>query len=94
VPTHRSIEQKRIDQEDPNFSLSSCPSDLGERNVRELPMRFTSFVAVVALATGALGCSPSPTYRTAGGAAVGGAAGVLGARWLEVLLARQPGLLS
>jgi hypothetical protein len=30
------------------------------------------------LATGALGCSPSPTYRTAGGAAVGGAAGVLG----------------
>jgi hypothetical protein len=41
-------------------------------------MRFTTFVAVVALATGTLGCSPSPTYRTAGGAAVGGAAGVLG----------------
>ena len=45
-------------------------------------MRFTSFVAVVALATGALGCSPSPTYRTAGGAAVGGAAGVLGGAFL------------
>jgi hypothetical protein len=41
-------------------------------------MRFTTFVAVVALATGELGCSPSPTYRTVGGAAVGGAAGVLG----------------
>ena len=41
-------------------------------------MRFTTFVAVVALATGALGSSPSPTYRPAGGAAVGGAAGVLG----------------
>jgi hypothetical protein len=41
-------------------------------------MRFATFVAVVALTSGTLGCSPSPTYRTAGGAAVGGAAGVLG----------------
>jgi hypothetical protein len=41
-------------------------------------MRVMSCVAVVALTTGVLGCSPSPTYRTAGGAAVGGAAGVLG----------------
>jgi hypothetical protein len=31
VPTHRSIEQKRIDQEDPNFSLSSCGSNLSKR---------------------------------------------------------------
>ena len=42
------------------------------------PMRIMTFVAVVALTTGALGCSPTPTYRTAGGAAVGGAAGVVG----------------
>jgi hypothetical protein len=41
-------------------------------------MRIIGFVAVVALTTGALGCSPSPTYRTAGGAALGGTAGVLG----------------
>jgi hypothetical protein len=41
-------------------------------------MRIVTFVAVVAL-TGALGCSSTPpTYKTAGGAAVGGAAGVLG----------------
>ena len=39
-------------------------------------MRIVTFVAVVALTTGALGCAP--TYRTAGGAAVGGAAGVVG----------------
>ena len=39
-------------------------------------MRFATFVSVVALAVGALGCSP--TYRTAGGAAVGGAAGIVG----------------
>ena len=41
-------------------------------------MRIVTFVAVVALTTGALGCSPTPTYKTAGGAAVGGAAGVVG----------------
>jgi hypothetical protein len=41
-------------------------------------MRIIGFVAVVALTTGALGCSPSPTYRTAGAAALGGTAGVLG----------------
>ena len=40
-------------------------------------MRIVTFVAVVALTTGALGCA-SPDYRTAGGAAVGGAAGVVG----------------
>ena len=32
-------------------------------------MRIMTFVAVVALTTGALGCSATPTYRTAGGAA-------------------------
>ena len=41
-------------------------------------MRIVTFVAIVALTTGALGCSFPPTYRTAGGAAVGGAAGVVG----------------
>ena len=41
-------------------------------------MRIVTFVAVVALTTGALGCGVEPTYRTAGGAAVGGAAGVVG----------------
>ena len=41
-------------------------------------MRIMTFVAIVALTTGVLGCSASPNYRTAGGAAVGGAAGVVG----------------
>ena len=41
-------------------------------------MRIMTFVAVAALTVGALGCSPTPTYRVAGGAAVGGAAGVVG----------------
>jgi hypothetical protein len=41
-------------------------------------MRIMTCVAVVALTTGVWGCSPSPTYRTAGGAALGGTAGVLG----------------
>ena len=41
-------------------------------------MRTVTVVAMVALTTGVLGCSPTPTYRTAGGAAVGGAAGVVG----------------
>ena len=39
-------------------------------------MRIVTFVAVVALTTGALGCAPN--YRTVGGAAVGGAAGGVG----------------
>jgi outer membrane lipoprotein SlyB len=34
-------------------------------------------MAVVALTAGALSCSPAPSYRTAGGAAVGGAVGVV-----------------
>ena len=46
-------------------------ASLGE----ELPMRIVTFVAVVTLTSGALGCSWTPTYRTAGGAAAGGAAG-------------------
>ena len=41
-------------------------------------MRTVTVVAMVARTTGVLGCSPTPTYRTAGGAAVGGAAGVVG----------------
>jgi osmotically inducible lipoprotein OsmB len=41
-------------------------------------MRVMTCVVVAALTTGVLGCSPSPTYRTAGAAALGGTAGVLG----------------
>ena len=48
-------------------------------------MRIVTFVAVVALTNGALGCGVEPTYRTAGGAAVGGAAGVLAALLSPVL---------
>ena len=62
------------------LSLNERRSNLSNTAFRGVstPMRIMTFVAVVALTTGALGCSPSPTYRTAGGAAVGGAAGVLG----------------
>jgi osmotically inducible lipoprotein OsmB len=42
-------------------------------------MKIMSFLALV-LTAGTLGCSPS--YRTAGGAAVGGAAGVVGGAFI------------
>ena len=62
------------------LSLNERRSNLSNTvlRVESTPMRIRTFVAVVALTTGALGCSPTPTYRTAGGAAVGGAAGVVG----------------
>jgi hypothetical protein len=41
-------------------------------------MRISTFLAVLAVTMGAPGCSWTPTYRTAGGAALGGAAGVVG----------------
>jgi osmotically inducible lipoprotein OsmB len=44
-------------------------------------MRDVIYVVVIAVLTaGVLGCTP--TYRTAGGAAVGGAAGVVGGAFL------------
>ena len=52
-----------------NFPLRCCDQISGMRNVRGL-------LILVALTTGTVGCSAP--YRTAGGAAVGGAAGVLG----------------
>ena len=61
------------------LSLNERRSNLSNTVLRGSEyLRIMTFAAVVALTTGALGCSPTPTYRTAGGAAVGGAAGVVG----------------
>jgi hypothetical protein len=54
-----------------NFSLNSRAQILAMRKGRALVV----IVATVALTTGTVGCGG---YRTAGGAAVGGAAGVVG----------------